>query len=90
VAYLEQAGYPNAFVHGIGHGIGIETHEPPRLKDLDTPLQAGMVFSIEPGLYLPGEIGIRIEDIVALEADGPRLLTQAPRQAVVVGERQAA
>ena len=49
-----------------------------------------MVFSIEPGLYLPGEIGIRIEDIVVLEDAGPRLLTQAPREGVVIGERQAA
>jgi Xaa-Pro aminopeptidase len=49
-----------------------------------------MVFSVEPGLYLPGEIGIRIEDIVALEDGGPRLLTASPRGAIVVGERRAA
>ncbi len=88
--YLADAGYPDAFRHGIGHGIGLETHEPPSLKTSDTPLQAGMVFSMEPGLYLPGEIGIRIEDIVVLEDAGPRLLTQAPREGVVIGERQAA
>jgi Xaa-Pro aminopeptidase len=44
-----------------------------------------MVFSVEPGLYLPGEIGIRVEDIVVLEADGPRFLTGAPRDALVIG-----
>jgi Xaa-Pro dipeptidase len=49
-----------------------------------------MVFSIEPGLYLPGEIGIRIEDIVALEETGPRLLTRSPRGSVVIGEGIAA
>jgi Xaa-Pro aminopeptidase len=90
LAFLADAGYLDAFRHGIGHGIGLETHEPPSLKTSDSPLEAGMVFSIEPGLYLPGEIGIRIEDIVALEDGGPRLLTQAPRDGVVIGERQAA
>jgi Xaa-Pro aminopeptidase len=89
-ASLAEAGYPNAFSHGIGHGIGLDTHEPPSLKSSPAPLQAGMVFSIEPGLYLPGEIGVRIEDIVALEATGPRLLTRSPRDAVVIGEGIAA
>ena len=89
-ASLAEAGYPDAFLHGVGHGIGLETHEPPSLKTSDAPLRAGMVFSVEPGLYLPGEIGIRIEDIVVLETDGPRLLTQAPRGAVEIGEPQAA
>lgn len=89
-AFLAEAGYPDAFRHGIGHGIGLETHEPPSLKHADTPLEAGMVFSMEPGLYLPGEIGIRIEDIVVLEETGPRFLTEAPRHGLVVGERQAA
>ena len=88
---LAAAGYPEAFSHGVGHGIGLDTHEPPALKQTaDAPLQAGMVFSIEPGLYLPGEIGIRIEDIVVLEDAGPRLLTNAPREAVVIGEAVAA
>jgi len=89
-AYLADAGYPSAFSHGVGHGIGLETHEPPSLKTSDSPLRAGMVFSVEPGLYLPGEIGIRIEDIVVLEERGPRLLTASPREAIVIGEQQAA
>jgi Xaa-Pro aminopeptidase len=88
---LAAAGYPGAFSHGVGHGIGLDTHEPPALKKAsEATLEAGMVFSIEPGLYLPGEIGIRIEDIVALNETGPQLLTEAPRGAVVIGEAVAA
>jgi len=72
--------------HGLGHGIGLETHEPPRLRKSEASrLAAGMVFSVEPGLYLPGVTGIRIEDIVALEPSGPRLLTNSPREALVIG-----
>lgn len=72
--------------HGLGHGIGLETHEAPSLRrSVDATLGAGMVFSVEPGIYLPGVTGIRIEDIVALEASGPRLLTAAPREPLVIG-----
>jgi Xaa-Pro aminopeptidase len=72
--------------HGLGHGIGLETHEPPRLRRSEPYLlDAGMVFSVEPGIYLPGVTGIRIEDIVALEPSGPRLLTTSPREPLVVG-----
>ena len=72
--------------HGLGHGIGLETHEPPRLRKSEAwTLEAGMVFSVEPGIYLPGVTGIRIEDIVVLETSGARLLTSSPREAVVVG-----
>jgi Xaa-Pro aminopeptidase len=72
--------------HGLGHGIGLETHEPPRLRRSEAyTLEAGMVFSVEPGIYLPGLTGIRIEDIVVLEESGPRLLTQSPREALVIG-----
>ena len=72
--------------HGLGHGIGLETHEPPRLRQSEAiTLEAGMVFTVEPGIYLPGVTGIRIEDVVALEASGPRLLTTSPREALVIG-----
>ncbi|MGH2381955.1 MAG: M24 family metallopeptidase [Candidatus Limnocylindria bacterium] len=71
--------------HGLGHGIGLETHEPPRLRKSEAfTLEAGMVFSVEPGIYLPGMTGIRIEDIVALESSGPRLLTTSRREALVI------
>jgi Xaa-Pro aminopeptidase len=72
--------------HGLGHGIGLETHEPPRLRKSEGyTLEAGMVFSVEPGIYLPGVTGIRLEDIVVLEDSGPRLLTSSPREAAVIG-----
>lgn len=72
--------------HGLGHGIGLETHEPPGLRSSrPATLEAGMVFSVEPGIYLPGVTGIRIEDIVALEDGGPRLLTHAPREPLTIG-----
>jgi Xaa-Pro aminopeptidase len=72
--------------HGLGHGIGLETHEPPQLRQSKPyTLEAGMVFSVEPGMYLPGVTGIRIEDIVHLEATGPRLLTKSPREPITIG-----
>jgi Xaa-Pro aminopeptidase len=71
--------------HGLGHGIGLETHEAPALRrSVAFTLEPGMVFSVEPGIYLPGVTGIRIEDIVALEASGPRLLTVSQREPVVI------
>jgi Xaa-Pro aminopeptidase len=82
---IEAAGV-EAYGHGLGHGIGLETHEPPRLRRTESyTLEPGMVFSVEPGIYLPGVTGIRIEDIVVLEASGPRLLTKSPRESLVIG-----
>jgi Xaa-Pro aminopeptidase len=72
--------------HGLGHGIGLETHEPPSLRRTKPyELAAGMVFSVEPGIYRPGRTGIRIEDIVVLEASGARRLTQSTRELIVIG-----
>lgn len=71
--------------HGLGHGIGIDTHEPPSLRQsVPYTLETGMVFSVEPGIYLPGVTGIRIEDIVHLGATGPRLLTKSPREPITI------
>ena len=82
---IEQEGV-EPYGHGLGHGIGLETHEAPSLRrSAPSRLEAGMVFSVEPGIYLPGVTGIRIEDIVALEESGPRLLTTSPREALVIG-----
>src|SRR5207237_3729853 len=68
---IADAGYGEAFVHRTGHGIGLEEHEDPYLVHGNTePLEAGMCFSIEPGVYLPRQFGVRIEDIVAITADG--------------------
>ncbi len=82
---IADAGHGDAFGHGLGHGIGLETHEAPILRHYAEPLRAGMVFSVEPGIYLPGRTGIRIEDIVVLEESGPRLLTRSSRELTVVG-----
>jgi Xaa-Pro aminopeptidase len=71
--------------HGLGHGIGMETHERPWVRASRVEvLEPGMVFSVEPGIYLPGVTGIRIEDIVALTDAGPRLLTNSPREPVAL------
>jgi Xaa-Pro aminopeptidase len=82
--HLASAGLGEAFAHGLGHGIGLDTHEAPMLKDWDRPLEAGMVFTLEPGVYFPGELGIRIEDDVHLTDAGPRRLTHAPRELMVL------
>lgn len=82
---IAEAGYGDAFGHGLGHGVGLVVHEKPmlgRLSDKDV-LQAGMVFSIEPGIYLPGEFGVRIEDLVVLNEDGPQVLSQAAKEPVL-------
>jgi Xaa-Pro aminopeptidase len=82
---IARAGYGEAFLHGLGHGIGLEVHEPPWLSQSrgDASLRPGMVFSVEPGIYLPGWGGVRIEDLVVLEADGARVLCRSPRSLVV-------
>lgn len=73
---LEGSGYGEYFVHRTGHGLGLEVHEPPWItSENDTRLEPGMVFSVEPGVYLPNRFGVRIEDIVVVTADEPRLLT---------------
>lgn len=75
--YLEDCGLGKYFGHGLGHGVGLEVHELPTLsprgKDL---LQEGMVFTVEPGVYIEGWGGVRIEDLVVLEAGGPRVLSR--------------
>ncbi len=80
---IAAAGYGEAFGHGLGHGIGLEIHEGPALSPrMDVPLEAGMVLTIEPGVYLPGWGGVRIEDDVVVTADGCRVLTHAPKELI--------
>lgn len=77
---LRKVGLAEAFSHSTGHGVGIEIHEPPRIgAGQTTRLQSGMVITIEPGIYLAGDFGIRIEDMVAVTPDGARILTPAPK-----------
>jgi Xaa-Pro aminopeptidase len=84
-APIEAEGYGEAFVHRTGHGIGLESHEDPYIvAGNDLPLEAGMAFSVEPGIYLPGVYGARIEDIVVCGEDGPIVLNEAPRALYVV------
>lgn len=82
---IADAGYGQYFVHRTGHGLGIEVHEPPYITSTSTTvLDVGMVFSIEPGIYLPGRFGIRLEDIVILRDDGPEVLSGLPRDARLI------
>lgn len=77
---IADAGYGEYFVHRTGHGLGIDVHEPPYITATsDAVLDEGMVFSIEPGIYLPGRFGIRLEEIVILREDGPEILSDLPR-----------
>lgn len=78
---IAAAGHAEHFTHATGHGIGLEVHEPPRVGQLraDDVLRPGMVFSVEPGIYIPGWGGVRIEDLVVLEDDGARVLCHAPK-----------
>lgn len=77
---LTKAGYGDAFTHRVGHGIGLDAHEEPYLvRGSDLKLAVGMVMSDEPGIYLAGRWGMRVEDIVALTDDGPVRLNQASR-----------
>ncbi|MFW6203682.1 MAG: M24 family metallopeptidase, partial [Actinomycetota bacterium] len=82
---LTAAGLGEYFVHRVGHGIGLETHEQPYLVAGNTEvLEPGMAFSIEPGFYLPGRYGARIEDIVVTTEDGAERLNRRPRELAVL------
>ena len=84
-AVITEAGYGERFVHRTGHGIGLEVHEPPYIVEgNETPLEAGMTFSDEPGIYLEGRFGVRIEDQVAVTARGAERLNEASRELTVV------
>lgn len=82
---IEAAGYGTYFIHRTGHGIGVTTHEPPyMIEGEEQPLVPGMCFSVEPGVYLPGRFGVRIEDIVTVTQDGGRRLNSTSRELAIV------
>ncbi|MGW3729030.1 aminopeptidase P family protein [Streptomyces sp. NPDC000851] len=84
-AVIADAGYGEYFIHRTGHGIGVTTHEPPyMIEGEEQPLVPGMCFSVEPGIYLPGRFGVRIEDIVTVTEDGGRRLNDTTRELVIV------
>jgi Xaa-Pro aminopeptidase len=83
---IEEAGHGERFGHGLGHGVGLEIHEDPRLtRAAEGALEAGNTVTIEPGVYLPGELGVRIEDLVSIADGGPEVLTPFPKELVTVG-----
>jgi Xaa-Pro aminopeptidase len=82
---IESAGHGERFGHGLGHGVGLEVHEGPRLsKKAEGELRAGNVVTVEPGVYLPGEFGVRIEDLVVVRDDGCDVLTGFSKALVTV------
>ena len=78
---IDAAGHAEHFGHGLGHGVGLDVHEGPRLsKQGETALAAGMVVTIEPGVYVPGAVGVRIEDLVIVTDDGSEVVSSLPKE----------
>ena len=80
--YITSRGYGENYVHGLGHGIGLEIHEMPNInkRGQNVILQPGMTFTVEPGIYIPGKGGVRIEDTVVLTDEGAKVLTGVKKQ----------
>jgi Xaa-Pro aminopeptidase len=83
---IELAGQGEHFGHGLGHGVGLDIHEGPRLSRTagEEPLRAGNVVTVEPGVYLPGRLGVRIEDLVVVRDEGHEVLTSLPKDLIVI------
>ena len=82
---LDAWGYEQYFTHGVGHGVGLEIHEGPSVnKRSGTTLREGMIITIEPGVYIPGKYGVRIEDMCVVTKDGCRILTETPKTLVYI------
>lgn len=85
-AVIRKAGYGDYFIHRTGHGLGMETHEHPSLLEGNNdPLPIGAVFTVEPGIYIPGRVGVRIEDDVVITPDGHHSFTTLPRELMIIG-----
>ena len=83
---IEEAGFGPCFTHRLGHGCGISCHEPPDNSAVSEVIaQPGMVFSVEPGIYLPGKFGVRIEDLVLVTETGCEVLNQYSKELQVLG-----
>lgn len=84
--YIRSKGYGEYFGHGLGHSLGIEIHEQPRFsQDSADVLDEGMVMTVEPGIYLPGRFGVRIEDMVVVTKNSYRNLTKSPKEFLELG-----
>ena len=82
---IEEAGYGPYFGHGFGHSVGIEIHESPNANGRDeTPMPVGAVVSAEPGIYLPGKFGVRIEDVLIYTAEGNVDITKSPKELIIL------
>jgi len=82
---ISDAGYGEYFGHGFGHSVGVEIHEDPRFSLLnDKPIPAGAVMSAEPGIYLPGKFGVRIEDVIIIRENGAEDIMEAPHELIVI------
>ena len=84
-AVIDQAGYGAYFTHSFGHGLGVEIHEPPNAaQSNDKPFPAGAAISAEPGIYMAGRFGVRIEDVVVLGEGGCEDITHAPKDLLIL------
>jgi Xaa-Pro aminopeptidase len=84
-AIIDAAGHAEHFGHGLGHGVGLAVHEGPRLsKQGETALASGMVVTVEPGVYVPGAVGVRIEDLVIVTDDGAEVVSSLPKDLQVI------
>ena len=82
---ITDAGYGEYFGHGYGHSLGLQVHESPNCNPKgDTKMEPGMVCSAEPGIYLPGKFGVRIEDVVIFTAEGCEDITESPKNLIIV------